>query len=130
MRYSKGMEFRIGRMYPHPKTQQSVILISEWEASKDALSAFQPSSSELNELTVFQPDNWTLESLSEKVDSIYSDLSANITHIFERQDLHFLIDMTYHSVLLFNFDGQLTKGWVETLITGDSSHGKSETIHG
>jgi len=30
--------------------------------------------------------------------------------------------------LLFNFDGKLTKGWVETLITGDSSQGKSETI--
>ena len=30
--------------------------------------------------------------------------------------------------MLFNFDGKLTKGWVESLITGDSSQGKSETI--
>lgn len=117
-----------GRMYPHPKTQQSIILVSEWTASKDALSTYEPSTDELGAMTIFQPKKWSLDELGEKLDLIYSDLSANVTHIFERQALHFIIDLTYHSVLLFKFDGQLTKGWVETLITGDSSQGKSETI--
>jgi len=124
---NEGYEFT-GRMYPHPKTQQSVILISESETTCDALSSYQPSDADLKALNVFQPKEWTVESIDEKLKSIYADLSANVTHIFERSDLHFIIDLTYHSTLLFNFDGKLTKGWVETLIAGDSSQGKSETL--
>ena len=118
----------LGRMYPHPKTQQSIILISESKMTCDALSSYRSSTSSLNALKVFQPKRWTVESIDEKLNEIYDDLSANVTHIFERRNLHFVIDLTYHSVLLFNFDGKLTKGWVESLITGDSSQGKSETI--
>jgi len=124
---NENYEF-IGRMYPHPKTQQSIILASESETTKDALSNYKPSKTELRKLKIFQPKKWTLEGLDDILNRIYSDLSANITHIFERQPLHFLIDLTYHSALLFKFDNKLTKGWVETLITGDSSQGKSETI--
>lgn len=117
-----------GRMYPHPKTQQSVILISESETTQDALSSYQPSDSDLKKLRIFQPKEWTLEAVDKKLKELYDDLSANVTHIYQRQPLHFVIDLTYHSVLLFNFDGKLTKGWVESLVTGDSSQGKSETI--
>ena len=124
---NEGYEF-IGRMYPHPKTQQSIILASEAVTTCDALSSYQPSDLDLEALKVFQPKKWTVEAIDKKLKGIYSDLSANITHIFERQDLHFIIDLTYHSVLLFNFDGKLTKGWVETLIAGDSSQGKSESL--
>jgi len=124
---NENYEF-IGRMYPHPKTQQSIILISESKTTEDALSNFKPDDSELKELEIFQPEEWTVESIDKKLKNIYDDLSANITHIFERQPLHFVIDLTYHSTLLFKFDGKLTKGWVETLITGDSSQGKSEAI--
>lgn len=124
---NESYEF-IGRMYPHPKTQQSVILISESETTGDALSSYEPSDLELSKLKVFQPREWTVESIDKKLSEIYDDLSANVTHIFKRQSLHFVIDLTYHSVLLFNFDGKLTKGWAESLITGDSSQGKSDTI--
>ncbi len=117
-----------GRMYPHPKTQQSILLISEVKTSQDALSKYSPSEQQLLELGIFQPKEWTLDSLSEKLDDIYKDLSANVTRIFKRQPLHLMIDLTYHSALFFNFDGNLVKGWVETLIAGDSSQGKSETI--
>lgn len=124
---NENYEF-IGRMYPHPKTQQSVLLISESTATKDALSQFSPLNGELKSLRVFQPKDWTYQALDEKLAELYSDLSANITHIFERTDMHLAIDLAYHSVLLFNFDGKLTKGWVEILIAGDSAQGKTETI--
>ncbi len=124
---NENYEF-VGRMYPHPKTQQSIILISNSKTTSDALSSYRPLNSDLNKLKIFQPKKWTVESVEEKLKGIYADFSANVTHIFERQPLHFVIDLTYHSVLLFNFDGKLTKGWVESLIAGDSSQGKSETI--
>lgn len=124
---NESYEF-VGRMYPHPKTQQSIILISESQTTKDALSSFTPEKKDLEKLAIFQPAKWTVESIEEKLKDIYGDLSANVTHIFERQPLHTIIDLTYHSCLLFYFDKKLIKGWAETLITGDSSQGKSETI--
>jgi hypothetical protein len=117
-----------GRMYPHPKTQQSVLLISKAQLTKDALSDYQPTKSIIKNLEIFRPKQWTIESLSKQLKNIYDDLSANVTRIFERQSLHFVIDLTYHSTLLFEFDGKIVKGWVESLIAGDSSQGKSESI--
>ena len=124
---NENYEF-IGRMYPHPKNQQSVILISKSKTTSDALSNYKPSNEDLEKLEIFQPESWDANEIDKKLTDIYSDFSANVTRIFERSDLHFIIDLTYHSVLLFEFDQMLTKGWVETLITGDSSQGKSETI--
>jgi hypothetical protein len=117
-----------GRMFPHPKTQQSILLISEATPTLDTLSTYQPALAELSPLAVFQPTEWTVEAIDAKLKHVYDDLSANVTHIFERQSLHLMLDLTYHSVLLFPFDGKPTKGWVETLVAGDSSQGKTETV--
>ncbi len=117
-----------GRMYPHPKTQQAVLLISEVSASQDTLSNYKPVQEDLEALELFQPHKWSLESLTKKIAAINEDISANVTHIYKRSDLHLMIDLAYHSVLFFKFDGKITKGWVEILITGDSSQGKSESI--
>lgn len=116
-----------GRIYPHPRTQQSVLLVSEYAPLQDALSSYRPSKEALNELVVFQPDEWTVEALEKKLTEIYDDLSANITRIFKRQDLHLAVDLGYHSVLTLKFDGKIVKGWTEVLIVGDSAQGKTET---
>lgn len=63
--------------------------------------------------------------IQNKLDDIYKDLTYNITHIYHREDLLLAIDLVYHSVLSFNFMGrQLTKGWTECLIIGDTKCGK------
>jgi len=49
-----------------------------------------------------------------------------VTRIFQRQDLHLSMDLAYHSVLHFKFEGQIQNGLIDCLITGDSSQGKSE----
>lgn len=116
-----------GRVYPHPKTQQAVLLFDKVETAQDTLTSYAPTEEMLQPLKVFQPDEWTEKSVHKKLDEIYNDLEANVTRIFKRRDLHLAIDLTYHSVLFFNFDDQLQKGWMNTLITGDSSQGKSET---
>jgi hypothetical protein len=116
----------IGRMYPHPKTQQSTLLISAYEPTKDALSTYEPDN--LERLKVFQPHEWTSSGICTVLDNIYSDLEANVTRIYQRRDIHIIIDLAYHSPLLLNFDGKCDiKGWVEVLVVGDSAQGKSET---
>ncbi len=112
-----------GKLFPHPKTQQSTFLISKIKPTLDALSTFKLE----NDLSVFEPDEWTDESLDKKLNEIYNDFEANVTRIFKRKDLHFMVDLAYHSVLFMRFDSKIIKGWAEVLIIGDSSQGKSET---
>lgn len=116
----------VGRMYPHPLNQQAALVLSRSKTTHDALSRYEPR--RLGELTVFQPEEWSLASLSSKLDEIYADLEANVTHIWFRRDIHRIIDLAYHSPLLLNVDGRDKKGWVEVLIVGDSSNGKTETM--
>jgi len=108
---------------PEPKTQYATLLIYEATPSVDSLSVFKLD----RDLSVFQPERWTLDSVRDKLKDIYSDLSANVTRIYERQNLHFVIDLAYHSPLYLRFQGQVIKGWVEALVLGDSGQGKSET---
>jgi hypothetical protein len=115
-----------GRMYPHPKTQQSTLVLSASKATADSLDTYEPQ--RLDELQLFRPTAWTAASIHAKLDTLYADLEANVTKIFMRRDIHLLVDLAYHSPLLVTVDGKVTKGWVETAIIGDSSQGKSETF--
>jgi len=76
---------------------------------------------------VFQPKEWTIESLEEKLNEIYKELEFSVTRIFQRRDLHLALDLAYHSPLLINLEGHPVRGWTEILVLGDSSQGKSET---
>lgn len=115
----------VGRVHPDPYTQSMTLMLSSIETAQDALSTYQ---CEYDVLAVFKPDEWTLDSLESKLAELYTDLSSHVTKIVERQDMHLLVDLAYHSPLLIDFCGNdNTRGWVEVLIIGDSSQGKTET---
>lgn len=113
-----------GRMHPHPQTQASTLLISESQVSQDALAQYK--NTDPHELEIFRPEAWTIEALKKKLNEIYTDLEANVTHIYKRRDMHLAIDLAYHSPLFFKFRNVVHKGWVEVLIMGDSAQGKTE----
>jgi hypothetical protein len=128
----KGVELNIpytmeGRMFPHPKTQQAILLMDKIEEGADSLISFKPSLEELECLTILRPKEWTVEALDEMLKKRYADLSANITRIYKRDDLHLAFDLAYYSCLYFQFDGRRQNGLTNILIVGDSSQGKSET---
>ena len=118
----------IGRMHPHPNTQQATLVVSDYKPCLDNLSTYVPSNTD--KLKTFQPDAWDDTALIDRLRRIYDDLSANVTRIFRRRDLHLAVDVAYHSPLLFNFDGKIEKGWTEVLVMGDTAQGKSETALG
>ena len=69
-----------------------------------------------------------MKRIHQKLNLIYKDLTNNVTHIVDRQALHFAYDLVYHSVLSFKFDGGLIKkGWLEALVVGDTKCGKTQT---
>lgn len=117
----------VGRVHPHPKTQQAVAVLSEAEPVTDALSSYSPTDEQLDELMRLRPREWTSESIQEALDARYAELSERVTRILERDAMHALIDLAYHSVMLIPLNGQVVKGWVEVLVLGDTAQGKTET---
>lgn len=115
-----------GRVFPHPKNQQAMLVLDDAKQTDDSLASFAPPDDLLQHLDVMQPTEWSVAGIKAKLDEIYADLETNVTRIYQRRDLHLAIDLAYHSALLMEFDGQSTKAWLNLLIIGDSSQGKSE----
>lgn len=117
----------VGRMYPHPKTQRATFIISAVEAKSDDLTDW--SCTQLEQMkAAFQPEEWTVDSIEEKLREIYDFLSCSVTKIYDRFTLHLFVDLVMHSALFINFEDEVEKGWVEGLVIGDSSQGKSYCI--
>lgn len=110
-----------GTLYPSPRNQTAILLLYDTKEAKDNLESFTITDEDLEALQVFHGP------LEEKLEEIYADLEANVTRIFFRREMHLLMDLAYHAPLLFNFDGRQTYGWVNVLVVGDSSQGKSES---
>lgn len=67
-----------------------------------------------------------LELLIAKVEGISKDLTHNVTHIYGREQVVLAMDLVFHSVISFNFLGEIVrKGWLECLILGDTGCGKT-----
>jgi hypothetical protein len=115
-----------GRVHPHPKNQQAILLFNEIGESRNSLDAFAPTPEQLEEMDVFKSTEYTVESITEKLDAIYTDMEANVTRIYKRRELHLVLDLMYHSILYLTFDERKERGWVNVVIVGDSSQGKSE----
>lgn len=118
-----------GRTYPHPNTQKATFIASEAKGLSDNLAGWKLD--EPAKLNFLRPEEWTLESLEKKLDEIYLFFERHVTRIYNRRDMHIIIDLAYHSCLYFSMDEKEdNKGWVEVLIIGDSSQGKSDCISG
>lgn len=116
-----------GRLHPSPKNAIASFLISHCEPTRDALDFY--TSPDSNYFKDFEPAEWTLEALEAKLDQIYSDLEANITKIYRRRDYHIGVDLTYHSVLQFDFaQMKNVNAYLEFLAVGDTEQGKSKVV--
>lgn len=116
-------DFR-GITVPHPRTQQSVQLISEALPGKTSLDTFELSKNDIEELKIFQPK----KSIDDKLKDIYRDFTFNITRIWDREDYLLFLDLVYHSIIKFKFQKrEVVRGWVEGLAIGDTRTGKTES---
>ena len=115
-----------GVTVPDPKTQYATQVVQYKEPLQLSIDHFKMTPEVTAELKIFQPGAKTIK---EKLAEIHTDLTINVTQIYERVDIQRIIDLVYHSVLNFRFNGRrVTKGWVEGLVIGDTRCGKSETI--
>lgn len=115
-----------GLATPNPKNQYVTFLLDDAKQVKGDIDGFTMTPEVINSLSIFRAEPGKVES---KLQEIATDLTANVTRIYQREVLVRAIDLVFHSVLQFNFqDRLLKKGWVEALILGDTRCGKTETV--
>lgn len=120
----------LGYVYPHPKNQEGTILIKTALPLQDDIEQYQATDEVKKALEVFNPDSYDVEGINSKLTSICDDLTHNVTKIMERDETLLSVLLTYHSVLRFNvpWDSMPIRGWVETIIIGDTGTGKSALV--
>ena len=119
-----------GYVYPHPKNQESTILIKNAKPLQDVVESFRLTNEVKEGLAIFQPSDYSPEAIEEKLAAIANDLTYNVTKIVERDDILLGVLLVYHSVLRFKvpWSNEPIRGWAEMKIVGDTGTGKSELI--
>lgn len=118
------MKFQ-GASVTDPKSGKSVFQSWQCEPTKTSIDSFVVTDAIRRRLAAFQPAEG--QTPLGKLRAIAKDLSANVTHIQGRTDLHIAYDLVWHSLLDFPFMGKpVGKGWLELLVMGDTRTGKSE----
>ena len=114
-----------GVMTPDPWQQHVTFLFLEADPKQRSHVDFQIEPTLLEQLKVFRPDS--KQSIGEKLEHIGDNLTNHVTHILGRNDLLLALDLVFHSVDSFFFQGvKIGKGWTECLVLGDTRTGKSE----
>ncbi len=106
--------------YPEPATQRAVLVADKAVPLRDAIENYDFDKVK-DSLKIFQGEP------EDVFKRIYDDFAYNIHRIVGRYTLQVAIDMVFHSVLQFKFQGvMLRRGWVEGFVLGDSGQGKTE----
>ncbi len=115
-------------MHPDPATQLVTYVVRSAIPAQSNIDSFQVAETTVRDLAVFQPDKLTVDGLFDRLDDIHIDLER-VTRIYHRRSLLTVVDLVFHSVLRFTFQGEhLVRGWMEALIIGDSRTGKTTIV--
>lgn len=114
-----------GTTFPSPKEQESVFQAWEMEPVESSLDNYEVTDEDIQKMMAFRPKPG--QTVLKKLGEIARDLSVNVTRIINRNDMHIAMDLTWHSVIAFDFAGApMDRGWLELLVVGDARTGKSE----
>ena len=130
--YSIGTRLESGKKYlvtyklvPHPyKGQQLIMIITGAVNANDSVSKFTLTSDTVEQLKVVQGLADTVEG---RVNSLVQKVKG-LTGYNGNDTLIKVLDLAYHTVLSFNFGSfKNVRGYLDTLIVGESRVGKSST---
>jgi len=115
-----------GVVHRDPNNGRLVFLVDKAEGILDDIKGFKLDDKMKGVLKIFQPDEWTYESLKEKLIDIHKEIKINHHQINGREDLAFFMDVTYHSVMAFTWGNSIHhRGWIDLCVCGDTRLGKS-----
>lgn len=113
-----------GALYPNPRSQANEFQAWGIERQVTSVDKFDITPEAVALMKRFQTTGRPLKKLGQ----ISNQLSAHVTRIYGRPEMHAMMMLVWHSVNSFKFGGEvLTRGWLEGLVVGDTQQGKSET---
>ena len=112
-----GNYLAVGWVKSHPKTQQVTFLIESMEPLEDDFESFRVDAN-VHHLRAFQSLSWA---------GILEDLTEHVTRVYEREEILVAILLTYCSPRWVPFNDEIIRGWLVTVIIGDSGSGKTQT---
>jgi len=119
-----------GYVFPHPKNQEGTILIQSVKPLQDVVESFKYTPEVQKSLNFFKPKTNNLNDIATKIDQVLSAITYNVTGIVERDQVLLGALLVYHSPLkvMVPWDSAAIRGWLETIIVGDTGTGKSAMI--
>lgn len=114
-----------GALYPSPRDQRNEFLAWDVTRQETSVDRFEVTEEATRLMKRFQTRKG--QRPLKKLGLINRDLASHVTRIVGRPEMHALMDLTFHGVLSFKFGDQVIhRGWLESLIVGDTRTGKSE----
>ena len=114
-----------GALYPNPHDQRNDFLAWDIQQQQTSVDRFELTGDAVKLMKRFQIRG--RQRPIKKLGEIERVLATHVTKIIGRPEMHAVMDLTFHSPLSFKFGGQVVnRGWIESLIVGDTRTGKSE----
>ncbi len=115
----------LGALYPNPKSQANEFLAWEVNQLETTIDHFEMTDELQAQLATFRPAD--RQRPIAKLVEISRAVASNVTKIYGRPEMHVLMDLVWHSAMSFWFrDEEITRGWLDVLVLGDTRTGKSE----
>jgi len=115
---------------PDPRSMVATHVMTDVRPMQNDLDTFDLEGN-MDLLEAFRPEEWTCNTVLEKLDDVAADMADNVTMIYGRPDLHMAVDAVFHSVLQFWFNREFVhKGWLDALVVGDTRCGKGYVAEG
>lgn len=109
-----------GWVRTHPKTSTAVLFIEKMIPIEDDWRKFSIKNQESREIIKYLRDGITTEVM-------INEIIGTVTKIFDADEILLAVLLTFLSPLRFFFNGSMLRGWITTIILGDSGVGKSST---
>ena len=131
--YSIGKRLESGKKYevsyvivPHPyKGRQLTMIIVDAKPATDSVTKFTVDDDKKQSLDKFRNIPGTV---TEKMNTIIEKAKGLIGYNGDNELIK-LIDLTFHSVLMFRYGSSIIRGYLDTIIVGESRIGKSSTAN-
>ena len=109
----------IGKIIPDPKSQKVTLIATKVSKLED----IQYSLENIRKLKEIHSLKSTKETMN-----WFADEFQKYSKVVKRQTITIAGILTFFSSLVFEFEGKKYSGWAKTIIIGDSTTGKSETM--
>jgi hypothetical protein len=115
-----------GTTISSPKDARNEFVAWDIEQAETSIDSFKMTPELMKQLRIFQTHG--SQTPLAKMRSIAEDLSRSVTRIRGRERLIMCMDIAWHSILHFEFEGKIMdRSWVEFIVVGDTRTGKSAT---